>query len=98
MQSLEEILNVFDLLLIPFFWVIFFISYNIKNRNQYKIPEYNYFVKGLFFKLFGALAFALTYLFYYNGGHYHYFIVFKCLLNYFGLISILFMILQLIII
>ena len=86
MQSLEEILNVFDLLLIPFFLVIFFIAYNIKNRNQYKIPEYNYFVKGLFFKLFGALAFALTYLFYYNGGDTtNYFIGAKCLSKLFWL-------------
>lgn len=87
MQSTEKILNVFDLLLIPFFLVIiFFISYVIKNRNQIKIPEYNYFVKGLFFKIFGASAFALTYLFYYNGGDTtNYFIGAQCLSKLFWL-------------
>ena len=87
MQSLKEIHNVFDLLLIPFFLaIIFFISYTLKNRNQFKIPEYNYFVKGLFFKLFGASAFALTYLFYYNGGDTtNYFIGAQCLSKLFWL-------------
>ena len=87
MQSPEEILNVFDLLLIPFFLaIIFSISYTLKNRNQFKIPEYNYFVKGLFFKLFGVSAFALTYLFYYNGGDTtNYFIGAQCLSKLFWL-------------
>ena len=87
MQSAEKILNVFDLLLIPLFLVIiFFISYAIKNRNKIKIPEYNYFVKGLFFKIFGASAFALTYLFYYNGGDTtNYFIGAQCLSKLFWL-------------
>lgn len=87
MQSAEKILNVFDLLLIPLFLVIiFFISYAIKNRNKIKIPIYNYFVKGLFFKIFGASAFALTYLFYYNGGDTtNYFIGAQCLSKLFWL-------------
>ena len=87
MQSIEKLFNVFDLLLIPFFLaIIFFISYAIKNRNQIKITEYNYFVKGLFFKIFGASAFALTYLFYYNGGDTtNYFIGAQCLSNLFWL-------------
>jgi hypothetical protein len=58
-----------DLVLTPaYLMVIYFIAYRIKATKIIKHPEYKYFVSGLTFKLFGGIAFALVYTYYYHGG------------------------------
>jgi hypothetical protein len=37
-------------------------------RKQLKEPEYRYYLPGLFFKVFFAIALCFIYIFYYNGG------------------------------
>jgi len=50
---------------------IYLIAYQIKATQIIKNPEYKYFVKGLTFKIFGGISFALVYVFYYDGGDTH---------------------------
>jgi len=58
-----------DIVLIPIYILVFYIlTNNIKKKNIRRFPEYKYFVKGVFFKFFGVIAFSLLYLFYYGGG------------------------------
>ena len=64
-----DILSIGDLILIPvYLLLIYVVAFQIKAKQIIKHPEYKYFVKGLSFKLFGATAFVLIYLFYYGGG------------------------------
>ncbi len=52
--------------------VVLSLIYLISNRyvliHQVKRPEYRYFIPGLFYKIFFALALCFIYVFYYNGG------------------------------
>jgi hypothetical protein len=64
-----EVLSIGDFILTPMYMlIIYLIAYQIKAKQIIKHPEYKYFVKGLSFKLFGATAFVLIYIFYYGGG------------------------------
>jgi hypothetical protein len=67
-----EVLSYWDFILTPMYMlIIYFIAYQIKAKQIIKYPEYKYFVKGLTFKIFGGIAFALVYVFYYDGGDTH---------------------------
>ena len=69
---MNNILSIWDLLLTPLYiFFIYVIGYTIKTTQIIKHPEYKYFLKGLTFKIFGGIAFALVYVFYYNGGDTH---------------------------
>jgi hypothetical protein len=58
-----------DLMLVPLYLIfIFGVASLIKLNNIKQYPEYKYFVKGLWFKLIGVVAFVSIYLFYYGGG------------------------------
>lgn len=58
-----------DLILLPIYLsVIFIIARNIQRKNIRKKPEYKYFTKGLFIKIFGVLLFASAYIFIYGNG------------------------------
>lgn len=62
-------LNIFDLILPPLYLlVIFFVADIIRKKNIHEKPHYKYFVKGLFVKIFGAIAVCLIYTLYYDGG------------------------------
>ncbi|MDB4534295.1 hypothetical protein N9242_05425 [Vicingaceae bacterium] len=67
-----EVLSFWDFILTPMYMlIIYLIAYQIKAKQIIKHPEYKYFVKGLTFKIFGGIAFALVYVFWYNGGDTH---------------------------
>jgi len=56
------------ILTVVYLGVCFFVGYRIKNKHR-KNPLYKkWFIKGLTAKLFGGLAFALVYTFYYEYG------------------------------
>jgi hypothetical protein len=58
------------------------VCYRIKATQIIKHPEYKYFIKGLTFKIFGAIAFAMVYVYYYDGGDTHtYFLDSKVIMN-----------------
>ena len=58
-----------DLILVPLYlFVIIGLARLIKSNNINQHPEYKYFVKGLWFKIIGVIAFVSIYLFYYGGG------------------------------
>ena len=62
-------ISINDLILVPIYLIfIFGFARWIKSNNIEKYPEYRYFVKGLWFKIFGVSAFIFIYLFYYGGG------------------------------
>lgn len=64
-----EVLSIWDFILTPIYiFIIYLIAYRIKANQIIKYPEYKYFVKGITFKIFGGVAFALVYVFYYGGG------------------------------
>lgn len=64
-----DILSVFDFILPPLYlMVIYLVSGFTKNRHIRTEPEYYYYRKAIFVKIFGAIAFTLIYLFYYGGG------------------------------
>jgi len=61
--------GIWDFILVPVFLVI--IHYVAGRTTQSEIgkhPEYTYYKRGLLFKVYGGLIFALIYTFYYNGG------------------------------
>jgi len=63
------ILSIFDLVLPPtLLLVIYLYSSRVVKKNISKYPEYRYYISGLFFKVFFAIALCLVYIFYYNGG------------------------------
>jgi hypothetical protein len=64
-----DFLSIFDII-IPIVILVFLLVYanGVKNKNVVIKPEYQYFTKALLVKIFGALAFACIYLFYYKGG------------------------------
>ncbi len=67
-----EVLSILDFILTPMYMlIIYLVAYQIKAKQIIRHPEYKYFVKGLTFKIFGGIAFALVYVFYYNGGDTH---------------------------
>ena len=58
-----------DFILMPFYLaVIYFIANSIKSKNIRDSSDFNYFVKGLMVKCFGAVVFCLVYSKYYPGG------------------------------
>jgi hypothetical protein len=67
-----EVLSFWDFILTPMYMlIIYLIAYQIKAKQIIKHPEYKYFVWGITFKIFGGIAFALVYVFWYNGGDTH---------------------------
>lgn len=58
-----------EFVLIPvYLFIIFLVSSRIKNNRIKKEPVYKYYIFGLYAKLFGGLAFAMVYIYYYDGG------------------------------
>lgn len=67
-----NVLSIWDFVLTPIYiLLIYLVAYVIKSTQIKKNPEYEYFIKGISFKIFGGIAFALVYVFYYNGGDTH---------------------------
>jgi hypothetical protein len=63
------VINIFDLLLTPIYLlIIYFIASYLQEKKIRKNPAYKWYTKGLFAKLFGAIAVCLIYQFYYTGG------------------------------
>lgn len=66
---MADLISIADMALVPLYlFVIFGIATLIKSQNIQNFPEYKYFLRGLFFKVFGVSIFVLIYLFYYQGG------------------------------
>jgi len=62
-------MQLIDLLLLPiYFAIIYFIAFRIKSGRYSDAIYQRYFIRGLHYKLFGALGYALIYLLYYKGG------------------------------
>ena len=78
-------ISINDLILVPIYLIIIFgFSRLIKSNNIKKYPEYKYFIKGLWFKIFGVCFFVSIYLFYYGGGDtIYYFLGAKAVANLF---------------
>lgn len=63
------VLTLFDLFLTPVYLIlIYFFSGYVQDKHIVYQPLYKYYVRGLFVKLFGAIAVCLIYQFYYTGG------------------------------
>ena len=63
------ILTLFDLFLTPVYLIlIYFVAGYVQDKHIVYQPLYKYYVRGLFVKLFGAIALCLIYQFYYTGG------------------------------
>ncbi|MEI6488259.1 MAG: hypothetical protein WCP52_04820 [Bacteroidota bacterium] len=63
------ILTLFDLFLTPVYLIlIYFVAGHVQDKHIVYQPLYKYYVRGLFVKLFGAIAVCLIYQFYYTGG------------------------------
>lgn len=63
------LLSYWDIILPPFYLLfIYTIASFIRNKEVKKSDTYNYFVSGLFAKIFGGIALALVYQLYYKGG------------------------------
>lgn len=80
---MDTVLSILDLFLTPLYIIfIYIIAHIVKATQIKKHPEYKYFVYGVLFKVFGGIAFALVYVFYYDGGDTHtYFIDSKAVSN-----------------
>ena len=62
-------ISINNLILVPIYLILIFgLARWIKSNNIEKYPEYRYFVKGLWFKIFGVSGFIIVYLFYYGNG------------------------------
>jgi hypothetical protein len=62
-------LGIWDFILVPIFLFLVHYTANRVPRNRLNDnPEYKYYRLGLLAKIYGGLAFALTYAFYYGGG------------------------------
>ncbi|TXB67278.1 hypothetical protein FRY74_03575 [Vicingus serpentipes] len=79
---MDTVLSIWDFFLTPIYiLVICVIGYIIKNTQIKKKSEYKYFLAGLTFKLLGGIAFALVYVFYYDGGDTHSYFLDACSLG-----------------
>ena len=64
-----DYLSIWDIVLLPFYLIIIYLfAYKKKQKNIISNPEYEYYILGLFFKIFGGIALCLIYVFYYGGG------------------------------
>ena len=62
-------LSGFDILLPPIYLLAAIAyGYFVTKKNIREKPEYDYFLKGLLVRIFGAIALGLVYFFYYGGG------------------------------
>lgn len=62
-------MDIFDLLIAPvYIIVILFFAHRFSIKQKVRNKAYNYFLRGLIVKMFGAIALGLVYFFYYNGG------------------------------
>jgi len=62
-------MNFVDLLVAPFYFLIFWLFafiYKTNNKQDYLIQKY--FISAYFLRIFGGIAFACVYFFYYGGG------------------------------
>lgn len=65
----SEILNLFDLILTPFYiFIIFMIARAIKIRHIETEPIYKYYLPALSMKIIGGISVCLVYTLYYSGG------------------------------
>lgn len=80
---MNSVLTIWDPILTPIYiLIIYLVCYRIKATQIIKHPEYKYFIKGLSAKIFGGIAFAMVYVYYYDGGDTHtYFLDSKTLTN-----------------
>ena len=66
---MDSNLSGFDILLPPIYLLAAIAyGYFVTKKNIRKNPEYDYFLKGLLVRIFGAIALGLVYFFYYGGG------------------------------
>ncbi len=66
---MNDLLSIYDVLLPPLYLIIAIAyGYIVTKRNINKNPEYEYFLKGLVVRIFGAIALGLVYFFYYGAG------------------------------
>jgi len=64
-----DYVGIWDFILVPFFLVlVHYVASRTYSKNISTNPEYKYYRKGLLFKVYGGLLFALVYAFYYDGG------------------------------
>ncbi|MBN2682252.1 MAG: hypothetical protein JXR58_07070 [Bacteroidales bacterium] len=64
-----QFLTIWDFILPPFYLgIIYFFARSIQKKNIAKIPEYKYFIWGLYAKIIGGIGVVLVYCFYYGGG------------------------------
>ena len=62
-------MTIFDIFLVPIYLGIFYLFAQRTLKNNFHDPIYRmYYLKGLNYKFFGAISFALIYLYYYKGG------------------------------
>jgi len=62
-------IQAWEFILIPvYLFIIFLIASRIKNSRIVKDPVYKYYLFGLYAKIIGGLAFAMIYIYYYDGG------------------------------
>lgn len=62
-------LSIWDFILLPVYLLIIYLIARRHQKNKIKkYPEYKYYIKGLFAKIFGGIGVVLIYCFYYKGG------------------------------
>jgi len=62
-------IELWDIIMASFWFLILFsYAFIVKIRKVEKYPEYQYYVKGIVFKILGGIAFSLIYALYYKGG------------------------------
>ena len=62
-------LGIWDFIWVPIYlFVIHYLSNRIPRNKIDEHPEYKYYRRGFLAKIYGGLAFALIYIFYYDGG------------------------------
>ncbi len=64
-----QFFSIIDLVIGPLFIVfVYFYARGVQKRKMDDHPEYRYYLKGLFVKIFGGIALGLIYALYYGGG------------------------------
>ena len=62
-------ISIFEIAILPIYLgLIYFFAFAIKSKNIKTKPSYEYFTKGLMFKILGGIAVCLIYTYYYPGG------------------------------
>ena len=62
-------MDVYDLVALPIYLgIIYFLANLIKGKNSFDPLYREYFIKGLHYKVLGALGYSAIYWFHYKGG------------------------------